>query len=296
MERQETDVEVARLVHPAASPAGCHCLAAQDDQRYLTSFGRPDCQPGTPAALEASPAMLHVLVTRPAIAKKPRDNIIFEGDMDLKTTFETSYEALARMRLEYWKKYQQFRCQSGQSAAPSPAHNLLADGTANGDGAAPQVPVNPSVSLSPHRLMSGAKADQPVDRPAPPPEDSRAIGECRAATENGTADCCSARQGDRPAPPGATVTGVAVAPVQAGEIGSQKIDCDLSPIIVFDSNLNRLETVGTRKRSKHRPSTSLRAGARGLFGDQDMEVGGSNGVAHRSQAGVSDSKSAVKSE
>jgi len=50
---------------------------------------------------------LQVLITRPEIASKPRDNIVLEGDIDLKTTFETSYEALARARLEGWKRYQE---------------------------------------------------------------------------------------------------------------------------------------------------------------------------------------------
>lgn len=45
------------------------------------------------------------------------------------------------------------------------------------------------------------------------------------------------------------------------------VDPDLSPIIVYDANMNRLERVGIRRRSKYRPSTSLRLGAGGLFGD-----------------------------
>ena len=50
--------------------------------------------------------LLDVLVARPALAR-PRDNIVFKGNMDLHTTFETSYEALARMRLDHWRRYQE---------------------------------------------------------------------------------------------------------------------------------------------------------------------------------------------
>lgn len=244
---KEPDGPPEQSPHRAASSTGCNCLPLQDQHRYLATS---DCDRGnlTPAAPEraAKDDVLHVMVTRPEIAKKPRDNIMFRGDMDLKTTFETSYEALAKMRLEYWKKYQEFRDQSGQS----PPSCMAADEPSKASVSV--VHLHPAkVQSSPRPATVQPAPDQPVSQT------------CESALDESTrgqpAENCEQ------SPPV-----LAMQPAShTCRCSGQVIDSDLSPIIVYDSNLNRLERVGIRKRSKHRPSTSLRAGARGLFGDLD---------------------------
>lgn len=59
---------------------------------------------------------------------------------------------------------------------------------------------------------------------------------------------------------------------RGNHIDTTHIDPDLSPIIVYNANMNRLDQVGLRRRSKYRPSTSLRSGARGFFGDQELSI------------------------
>lgn len=272
-------------MHQPASPNGCGCLPLHDQQRYLASSDY-DVGNQTPEASEAAIKgdVLHVLVTRPEIARKPRDNIMFRGDMDLKTTFETSYEALAKMRLDYWKKYQQFRDQCGQSPIP-----LMNNGASTADTSVNRVdsdrvdpvskPAQPDVSriyrasngvsnsVQPARqvkMVSQTKVDSLL------PEGMNNIHGVTHQSAPTTSRQVRVDQGAENSPSAAEAMVAESAPHI--HVGSQVIDSDLSPIIVFDPNLNRLERVGVRKRSKHRPSTSLRAGSRGLFGDQKPET------------------------
>lgn len=204
-----------------------------------------------PAGLEQEldEDMLHVLVTRPEIAAKPRDNIIFEGDMDLKTTFETSYENLAKMRLDYWKQRQQ-------------AGGLGEQGLQQEQG------MSAENSLRRDRFSSMAESsgsEAELDEPKDLKDDNELLNGTVPAESKLTEVFDEANE---------EITKL------SSELGGQRdsksssqpyIDPDLSSIIVYDANMNRLEKVGVRKRSKYRPSTSLRTGARGLFGDQSEE-------------------------
>lgn len=192
--------------------------------------------------------MLHVLVTRPEIASKPRDNIVFEGDMDLKTTFETSYENLAKMRLGYWKQRQQ-------------AGGLGEQGLQQEQG------VSAENSLRRDRFSSmveSSDSEVELDEPKYHKDDELLKGTIPA--ESNPNEAIDGADGDA-----MKLSSEAESRSNSKPSSQPYIDPDLSSIIVYDANMNRLEKVGVRKRSKYRPSTSLRTGARGLFGDQSEE-------------------------
>ena len=336
---------------------------------------------------ETADEMLHVLVARPELAR-PRDNIVFEGQMDLKTTFETSYEALARMRLDHWRRYQEERglqAAGGRRQAPSDEaepsggrpgrkgsrrveENVSVEmGKQLGRGAGGGLvcrrqlsgqrgPIDVDIGPAPHTVAS-PQAVQPTEGHAPPasrhadgspssPALARGHQDGRKCVERGQAggqevsrtqspllgcqsdehdhyghrvvrraahhqeQSAAASPLERPhdrrqprppeGPPWATselggedaelAEGSRGAPLAAQRglserraqqqqqqrtwsLAADHVDPDLAPIIIYDANMNRLERVGLRKRSKYRPSTSLRTGARGLFGDQGGETG-----------------------
>lgn len=196
---------------------------------------------------------LNVLITRPEIAERPRDNIVFEGEMDLRTTFETSYENLAKMRLDYWKQRQQIASiedEAQQEQGVSVEELIERDQLEALDG---YDELEVEQEQKPDQLTF---ADENLIDDAIPTEShpSQVIDN---ANEEADKLCVSSRELNYNQP---------------------YIDPDLSSIIVYDANMNRLEKVGVRKRSKYRPSTSLRTGARGLFGDQVEDVAVVNGT------------------
>lgn len=301
--------------------------------------------------------LVHVLVTRPEIASKPRDHIIFEGDMDLRTTFETSYEALAKMRLDQWKKYQevtmkqQAASSSHQHARKSPtgasnhhhhhqrprghtkansssrqmsrASTIAAPDSNDIDIDSDEAPAAAAAAEQRKGVSSSTHMKQPVVLAADrrPADISRAVEPTttpRSRTPFAVADTNSQNIHDddgtdwdyhynldkssrrarnsspqqqqqnvddspykhqlreqqqqqqvTPSAAARTPEAETLAPVVA--TAADYVDPDLAPLIVYDANMNRLERVGMRKRSKYRPSTSLRSGARGLFGDQVPE-------------------------
>lgn len=239
--------------------------------------------------------LLHVLMTRPQIASRPRDNIVFEGDMDLRTTFETSYEALARMRLEHWKRDQVEQSErehdvseragaanggDGGHAVSRGRRSVRASGGGDDDdgdhdrdratptsgGHAQGVKLTRARMIrSPARLRGG---DSLVGT-------GLALGQLQHHSQLPRDDGPSSPAVAAGRGPQAAGTASSPAPSQASQFRKQHhqsdaakpfVDPDLSPIIVYDANLNRLERVGLRKRSKYRPSTSLRPGGRGFFG------------------------------
>lgn len=323
----------------------CNYNAGALSERYLTT-GSPHRPPvdvsqrqAASGTVAADDELLHVLVTKPEIAGKPRDNIVFEGDMDLRTTFETSYEALARMRLDHWKRYQEAtksagnerqphnRCGSGaQHPAPGQRSRtdvaLLDDGPPEEGGPrgsasnAVQRQLDVSVESSKqckraldassrgrqqqrqHHQLAGTDTSRPA--PAPDSENNKSVADKRQRqppvlankSERQKISCKHGPPEEWPAPGPAqrsnskqrAATGgltlrrrdndhgqLARANTNQQQQQNALIDPDLSPIIVYDANMNRLEKVGLRKRSKYRPSTSLKPGARGLFGDQKEE-------------------------
>lgn len=263
--------------------------------------------------------LLHVLVSRPEIATKPRDNIVFEGDMDLRTTFETSYEALAKMRLDYWKKYQEQQCgetttqddpnqlrgrekrQQSVSETLNREDNKRQENLDHHPSSVSFVPTtgrqrltkfenNKIVDSRPPVLAdkTAAQLELPIRRKITSPkavenDEIVAAGRCkRQASESETSG--NRIEIDRKLSSYETVVPEQQSKPMKKALPNQEmnktntnsttttfIDPDLSPIIVYDANMNRLEKVGIRKRSKYRPSTSLRLGARGLFGDQKPE-------------------------
>lgn len=319
-----------------------------NDERYLASMAsdlaRPNRSPVPELnnAHETNQELLHVLVTKPEIAGKPRDNIVFEGDMDLKTTFETSYEALAKMRLDYWKKYQLEQQQqeenNKQQLKRHQRDHTQRKGSFNKQGNArshknqdPQesTKADPEGSVSVisrgknYKKLSKDDQSEAVEalsglvspktkvvdssqaasvtptRAAQlaPPSRSPKTGSGSVVAAGLISDYSGQRDGSSqrklvkrqteptalslvstttPAPAPAATTTTTTTTTRASATPNAKqdtyIDPDLSPIIVYDANMNRLEKVGIRKRSKYRPSTSLRSGARGLFGDQNDDT------------------------
>lgn len=367
--------------------------------------------------------LVHVLVSRPTVASRPRDNIVFEGDMDLKTTFETSYEALAKMRLDCWKRYQENRsstprgemvdntigatadveseCDRKQfdkdreqrkqvSHGSSKVYSKSKSSTSGGggvnnnfknknndsnnggrhvtndyydfDGAEHEMRSSNidrdeaqiddvsvdyynkpaafiSHSLATDRRKRGGEVEM-VDgifseeqskliagsskisnqqsefenrttdmaTPLGPPVRQHAAGLQSSSGQSEVRNNCSssrtrsveAQVVDEDLPPvqfdddtqrslkrGATSKSpVDLASLPPAGTPSNRttpvneaagyVDPDLAPIMVYDSNMNRLEKVGLRRRSKYRPSTSLRPGARGLFGDQPEVIEDAN--------------------
>lgn len=194
--------------------------------------------------------LVHVFVTRPEIAGKPRDNIVFEGDMDLKTTFETSYENLAKLRLNHWKQHQQTG-RSEQDLNHNHHHH---------DYQQQQQQQGVSVEELIERDLSSTINDESSDSEA-----NIHFTANKVESLNGTVQANSSH-------PKQVLDG---ANEETGKLFNPThqpfIDPDLSSIFVYNENMNRLDKVGVRKRSKYRPSTSLRTGARGLFGDQSEE-------------------------
>lgn len=289
------------------------CLGRFNDERYLSSMASDltRLKRSTPIDNGHDDDLLHVLVSRPEIAAKPRDNIVFEGDMDLKTTFETSYEALAKMRLDYWKKYQDQQYQLEQAAGKRGSQDEMLrskqkqkqpSAIESSNSEANQQKDHPSsVSVvSTDRKQRLANYDPKtvdsrplvsVDRtafqiespkrrsPKLAPEieskndkvvarHKRQANERESNGERGEAESGTETELGRQSKP----LKAALPSRQVSSINATYIDPDLSPIIVYDANMNRLEKVGIRKRSKYRPSTSLMSGARGLFGDQKEEI------------------------
>lgn len=243
--------------------ARCGCL---DEQRYLSESSKSEQLAGERGEL------LRVLVTRPEIASKPRDNILFEGDMDLKTTFETSYEALAKMRLDHWKlqQQQQQKDDAQTSGKTRPRRNRRPkrqeEPKANGE---------PEVSVRPRTHKSKSKVKERPERTGS--GELSESNELASGAEVGRAKSQSA--GDAQADPREALEAQQEPTLS---LPNDYIDPDLSSIIVYDANMNRLEKVGLRKRSKYRPSTSLKSGDRGLFGDG--AAGEPNGIGKHRQA------------
>lgn len=300
----------------------CRC-SGSPGERYLTSGIIPNSLLMEDQTNDNGDELMHILVTRPEIAGKPRDNIVFEGEMDLRTTFETSYEALAQMRLKSWKRHQEMleakrvnnnpesnfrsgntRRQMGESELigedaneekqqklVSVDHKKLAceiDGVGFGGGGADD---DDEGSLKSRSVMELAPDQSACNLRRP------GAGGCCASLTPTRVDV--AVQADLASPPPKpTTTTQTTTPIDPSftsqqttrgacchASGNNQIDPDLTPIIVYDANMNRLERVGLRKRSKYRPSTSLRSGARGLFGDQEEKQDGfSNGTCQATAA------------
>lgn len=213
---------------------------------------------------------IHVLALKPKLAPRPKDNILFEGDMDLKTTFEASYEALARMRLDNWREYQQSiqRQRHGRNANERRLRDDNVSPSEVSYGRATDMQLTSSV----HRNMSETR-----ETPEHELKDVSVIkeksnlrgprGERKPRTLNRALDGEHySQQENSPISPQLEKESNRSQPTD-----NHLIDPDPSPLIVYDANMNRLETVRRRKRSKYRPSTSLRTGARGLFGDTPLE-------------------------
>jgi hypothetical protein len=264
--------------------------------------------------------VLRVLVARPQVASKPRDNIIFEGDMDLRTTFETSYEALARKRLEQWRRHQELRARRERPETRPPAADWrdVSDKTdcrqdeRDKDAAGATVGRGGVLAAGQHHCgeaeapaaraddVGGAREtgraasadDEPVgsrpvgsalDASTPPPRKIAAAG---AGTAEPTTikrpdplrNGAESKQQPAVSPAGSQRGRPSASPLAEHRKHQPEpfIDPDLSPIIVYDANLNRLERVGLRKRSKYRPSTSLRPGGRDFFGQVEVDGGGAS--------------------
>lgn len=291
----------------------CRCIAGSSPcKRYLATGVLPN-------RLDRADEdeLLHVLVTKPEIAGKPRDNIVFEGDMDLKTTFETSYEALARMRLDCWRRHQELigggrdarssckcGCQHAKSKDAIEQPSCTTTTTIEEDdelakqeraGNRQQV-VSSSVDAeqlaNEKHYVDGDYVDyatEVANNFGHPVCDGGSQHHLCSHQQQQQQQCSSSSSTKRvdagvqvdlvvdqspPTPqslPTTTQPGTQQYLRQDNKYSCTKnyIDPDLTPIIVYDANMNRLERVGLRKRSKYRPSTSLRSGARGLFGDQD---------------------------
>lgn len=339
------------------------CADFPSEERYLSSMATDltRLKRSTPQSMnkmdDDENDLLHVLVSKPEIAAKPRDNIVFEGDMDLKTTFETSYEALAKMRLDYWKKYQEQQQQQQQQQEHD--EDMPASKTCRGGGSSRQVvnkqnkqqtgvndhhqeecqdqisridgkrrqkerlvgndsssvsvvstgkqkndTENESLNKGSSKVVDSRQPVSMVDRAAqlePPRRSPKLANDSKGISggekEQKTPRRLVKRQADNDyeiemmknddsietsvpeeqhrsdnKPINKTLpTNSNNKNYQDNTNTSAYIDPDLSPIIVYDANMNRLEKVGIRKRSKYRPSTSLRSGAHGLFGDQKEE-------------------------
>lgn len=276
-------------VESAAAGAGAGSGAATDTNNNNRS---------SPAKEEHE--MLHVLVSRPEIAARPRDNIVFEGDMDLRTTFETSYEALAKMRLDTWRRHQELQARGGsqtdktgtggQPGRPRDEQRRaldvsVEDEPAGGGGGQANLARGRQEAVGrPKRELGGAQAGEQAEQtsgdsndvsrvggtgkmnsPLPPSPAVSPVPAARPLRPKPTQQRGAARHHRQQQQPRSDLAKEAT---NNNSSDVQYIDPDLSPIIVYDANMNRLERVGVRKRSKYRPSTSLRSGARGLFGDQ----------------------------
>lgn len=260
------------------SSSTCLC----DAQRYLTAPVQRRSQSSTSNAVnsrgrgrksadqeeEEEEELLHVLVTRPEIAGKPRDNILFEGDMDLKTTFETSYEALAKMRLDCWKKHQNVKgSQKAQGVSKEPT--TVAGRKRRSVSQVREVgQVEEATRKEGDKEVSSGRIVESGGATPVQPELTQKAARPQEAVPSGSsskqAPLVDSESHKEPSRAGQSSP--------ASALRDDFIDPDLSPIIVYDANMNRLERVGMRKRSKYRPSTSLRSGSHGLFGDQELQA------------------------
>lgn len=268
-----------KLISVSRTP--CECLAGEryifSSNRIKTSDGhsqsmsrsRSTCFDGSGAHEDEdneneneNQELLHVLALKPQLAARPRDNITFEGEMDLKTTFETSYEAVAKMRLDNWREYQ-------LSIQRQRGHKLAGGSSRRNNSASPS---GPRIK-EPLPLASVQFETQSDHIDAPSGEQShqrqRSVTNVRLSSEGSKAELNSmgALQDEKDSSKTERTNNIHAEKCENYSL----IDPDLSPLIIYDANMNRLETVGLRKRSKYRPSTSLRTGTRGLFGDMPTE-------------------------